>query len=1277
MPNKKMKKAKALRRATPKNTQKEIITSQPTTKKPTQQKYSLSGFLRALNPIKPLIAFYTYLTTKKPDKLTHLFSSLLPPNPSKNSPDTLNTLLSFFSTEELILLFTLSKQSKTILTDYFAAVLTIPWRYYKLPEKKYPAVRDHLVINHLKKISRDTINANKIERITTTLKISTLLLAKTCHTPDENSSSEWKTLFTHAKKRTHDLVPESKQKVRHMLANWGRGNPVITLAKLTNYFVNETAIVTSFDFPLLTTDQNKFLNYFQTLKVESMKVVTDVPYVNRRLTAEFLNIADFPTDIIQAALANPAFCYGTLQDRDHIEAITQYGYNFVVFRSILKNSTTAVFGAPLDQLFKKNQHQKPVTLCDSLQPLLAQLPQEVMNAYLEKIMHGAFPAKFTQQYSSENTTYIETQFQRSISLTDSEFVGHIHFDASTIPPINELNKLDPRISYSIGNNPFENPSFTQSYFGNHFDTYLFNIIMGYIYQAALIIGETDRYHLEFFYTKEELIFTFKITQSDASGLHQAQAAAILYLLGVRKYFEKTSAILLSETRIRFVLPLSGIAKQEGGLTDHDAYTNDPRSLTKLLNIFIKRIIGKGLESKQNEEHLLKHNKPHPLTGRGAVEEVLQTAPLQIAPDGIAADFSVHWSFDTVLIEGSTPEVNRWIHEKICGIFAITYIPQQNQKHVLISNTLYKILNKFREKWICYKTVIIHDEDENPGNIFLALRQGSGFSTEGGKHLNPLSTITVLSDLEFMRTTHPYVELEKNLKVLGASSYPTTAYYLLPSRLTDDRELDTSEFAPNSLLSFPIYTLGNLTNGQLNIVCALFKITRSEYESLYGRALPLAPYRFLDFYLEHYEKELAQFFSSQASKNESYPIKVEVRINKDYKQSAQGNLKLPGRYFGTIEIKFAPVDTVRKIEYLLSKLKGKIVNKSHCHVAQFCYEITGVNPHEILTQATHLSQKLDLLLADLAKYEKAAETTSGSGILVDPEKLFLCLSELVKLDLDYNFKYLSSAAISIFINIVITHVSKIPDDQINDDTLRMLRKLHPESHRYLDVLIEQNRLNLIKRLMDRMWVNVNLPYDGSPLLLSSRCLTADYAMLEFFGSKGYDVHTTCFNGQTLLHVKASQGDLRSVQFLVNTCKVKRDVYYLNEISPLWAATDTAVFEFLKSAKPLISAYQHLSAFTRLSISTASKINPENLRSILVDVLKYEPELNFPAFLGEHAKIVENLLKIDITKIRDIDWELQEKEHKSDRTIAKFSFLAPVSKMAGKSDALNASKMSVTI
>lgn len=875
-------------------------------------------------------------------------------------------VFSFLDGKSAINLLATSNLFKNSCSDHLAHNIASLLPYYAdEPNKNYQAVRDYYALQAIQEIKNPKTSYNKIAGITSTL-TALKLLSNPQHNPVVTGEldTEWKAILK-SKEPSEEEVKEKKLLVAKKLYNHGFTKSYVTPEKIHQFVLQDMAIVTSFNFSILDSPRPEFLNCFQVTKEvkNHPKNKRDThDYYVARLATEIVNYISLPTKKLHAFVVKPHAhpIYAILQPYP-IAAVSNYGENFAILDPALLNQCTANFGAGLDLLSSQSPaYHQSVTLNKSAYPLIAQLSQSALTALAYSAATKKKSDDFKTEYKSKDSQYIEIQLP-NISLKQIKL---FYFSPNhTIPDLKQIYELKEDIPVVIGNNPFKSPLFMQKFRTGKINEFLIKLTHDLIYQAALLIGETNESHLHFSLDEKALNVEFKIT-TNAPSFHQAQAVKILNLFGVRKYFHEHGVINFPYTSVHYYLPLDGSSKQEGKLTDHDAYFYHHRSLGQLLNVFLKHIFSVLIVCCQNDRHWKIHHKYHPYTFKGATEESNQARQLPLFEPLLNErfDIDVHWSFNTVLIrvlanEKSFDACVRWVIKSLNAINLEKYLIIRNN-HIIINFPLEKILVHFKKYWHAYKTVVIFDDIDKTGNILLALRQSGeiikGFQFPGGHNNDPLGIQDFAYDMEFGKIHNDPNAFLRHFIHFYTISNPKTDCSIFPLGGFKIIEEEKEEFTANSLQQFSLHSLGNLDEEQITTVAKYYNLDIDQYKSIFGNALPLTPYDSVIHYLEYCEKELSKFFVKVLLELSSDEPDVYVRINNKIKITKhKDNIYwLPTKEFGEIEISGGPKTKLKLLaETICSKLPPNLSKNVKFNMSNkfFTYKVTliNINPHAIL------------------------------------------------------------------------------------------------------------------------------------------------------------------------------------------------------------------------------------------------------------------------------------------------------------------------------------------
>lgn len=981
-------------------------------------------------------------------------------------------IIHYLEIKDFVILFTVSKIIRDLVCRKLVPHLKIPvYLYASLADKNYHAVRDYYAIKYLQQFAGAKPNFGKVRKTLKLLTVSKLLL-----TPDEKKDSqeeksvinkEWKEMISILSERTRKSEWESLRRIKSDIKDI-----YFSAKRLNDLFVKKTAIVVTFPH---TIEGDTLKNCFQINKETEKKSIKE-EYFFSRLTAEFIHYAEVPTRLLQAFTikADAHLCYGTLQFIHSIRPTTNYGDNFIVFKDSIRSLSTISYGAPLDQLRAGSPlYAKPVTFEQLFFPLLVNVPKSELQYYA---VHLDQPANITYhqdtQYEEEKSRYLEVQIPSGLSLDKN--IRHVHYDAKNdVRNLQNILEMKADYNISVGINPFECHEFSSAFLREQENEFLLKKIINYIRDAALILAETNEQYLKIKDCKDYLEFNFVKITTNQPYFHQAQASAILYLLGVRDYFKKISAIQFAQTSLRYSLPLSGRSQQIGDLSDHDAYTYHPNSLAHLLNTFVKRIISIFLVSRQNEYFLFNEQSCQV----GAIEESNQTKPLNLYfMEGFRYFINVYWFYDNLIIEINADSaiyqeaIKKHVHRVLATIFdAKDLVLLKNR--IWLKQSLSIILNKMKEKWISYKSVILYDDVNHIGSIYLARAIGGAYCSEGGKNKDPFSRADILQT-EFAKSDlKDCCDLIKNLKLINisnADAVPRVAFYALPKSCAPIDCLDESEFVKDSLQKFNIFELGNLSSKQVCEVAKSFNLSAEEYKKKYGNALPLMHYSSIFEYLKLYcEKELNDFIFKLF--NKLIPVKI-VTTGQEIRVGSR-TCWLPSDDFGKFKIagnkgdldglsqilkKIAPKSSFE----LVSENKDKQEEKKH----EWLLTVSGINPQ----------QMLDCSVQQLHEIKKMRYKDTRPEIL----SILFSLHENMRSSEFLHFK---------------------------DVCISLIKNLDPDCEATVFIAIENKMWDVVQFLFENMRVNIDAVDDQQRnILLAAMSNGASVEIIEYLKKFGVKI-----------------------------------------------------------------------------------------------------------------------------------------------------------------------------
>ncbi len=882
-------------------------------------------------------------------------------------PKITNLLFSFLDGKSATTFLSTSKQILSSSSDNLSSIVESLLPYYvEGSDKKKQAVRDYFTIQSIKEIKNPQSNFGKIYAITSTL-TALKLLSNPEHKPvmTDKKDDEWDAILA-SKEISTDEIKKQKSHVVNKLYRNGITKLIASPEQLNRFVLKDMAIVTSFNFSILESKTCEFLNCFQVIKevkdFTSKQQASGVDYYTARLTAEIINYVNLSTKKLHAFVVKPQAhpIYAVLQPLP-AEPVVNYGENFAILDPELLNKCTANYGASLDLLSSNHPaYHQSIKLNKSAYPLIAQLSDQALTSLAYSTSLGKKSDDFHGQYNKTSSQYIEIQLP-NINLQQVKF---LYFSPNQkIPNLKNIYDLKEDIPIVIGNNPFLNKQFTREFQAGKINEFLIQKTKKYLYQSALRIGEPDESHLRCSLDEKALKFEFKITRNSPQ-FHQAQAARILNLLGVRQFFQKYSAISLTYSHLNYHLPLTGKASQEGEITDHDAYHYHHRSLGQLLNVFLKQIISVLLVCCQNETYWKTYYKHHPITHKGATEESNQIIPLSLVEPILNEKFKidVHWSFDNLMIEvnankASLPSCVDWVVKCFKGIgLDNKLIIRQN--HIFLELPLDKILSQFKKSWFAYKAVAIYDDKDKTGKLLLALRHDGdttiGYQFPGGHNNDPLGKHDIAYDLEFGSIRNDPVAFEQHLKQFSIIKSPSTSCYLFPLSGFEKLEEEKDEFLTGSLQQFSLHELGNLDEMQIETIAKHFKLDVDQYKKIFGHALPLTPYDSINRYLRFCEKELEKILFTSLQDTTFKDNPVNVHINQNYKtiKYQDKTYWLPESKFGDIEIIAGPETNLHLLAdtictKLPTDLKKNLRIEYNINSSINKMTLSGLNPHAIL------------------------------------------------------------------------------------------------------------------------------------------------------------------------------------------------------------------------------------------------------------------------------------------------------------------------------------------
>ncbi len=851
------------------------------------------------------------------------------------------------------------------------------------------AVKDYYALQYIQQLIATKDKFEKIANVTKYLTAGKVLAQMGAIDPKQKINAEWKKIIANKKEQSLQEEEKMQSEVISRLTRLGIENPENQAAQLNKFFLNKTVMVTSFNFNLLQATNHKFVNYFHRVK-ESYYSASDT-YFNNRLTAELIHYSAIDTRDLQAYATNADAhpCYATLQNYP-VQSIQRFGKNFVVLNPRLRTHATAAFGAPFSIVQSNHtEYKQPVSFAKSSYSLISQLPDERLSYYSKALAGDNKPEDHLTPFLEEKSKYIEVQLP-TFTLNDVDLT-YFSLD-DKVPALSDIYSLKHKLPVIIGNNPFDSKEFTKAFQANKIENFLLQKTCEYIYEAALIAGETDRAHLKIKFKRNKIKCHFNITQN-ATEFHQAQAAKILYLFGVKNYFEKESAMDLDATTINYYLPLDGTEKQLGGLDDHDAYTYHHRSLGQLLNRFLKSLISVLLVCRQNETHWEKYHTHLQATIKGSTEESNQTCELKLFDPDHPYTIDVHWSYDNLVIEVSEASSKNWVMKCLEDFLGKENI-ESHQNRILVKLSLASILQTFRKNWHSYKAVALIEDKEQSGDLILALRKSStkifGYQFSGGHNNDPLGYVDLAKDIEFGKVRNNAAAFKKHLRLFHKHDSTATAYYIFPYSGLEEVKLEESEFKTDTLQRFSLCKLGNLEEKQIESVATHFDLTVADYHKNFGNALPLTPYDSIITYIQFCEKEIEKLFDN----------KVSVHIQKNMNTVIFNDVKylLPDKQFGIIDINGDESELTKVIYFFKKNLQESILLVEKDKIS-----ISNINPHAILFfdqkfsyryQLTELELKdqVDFLKLSPEEFEAAVVKLSQENPKFDFFNAFVSRSE---------------------------------------------------------------------------------------------------------------------------------------------------------------------------------------------------------------------------------------------------------------------------------------------
>lgn len=1056
------------------------------------------------------------------------------PEPSvhkKTLNDILNEfLLKFFSYLDSRTAINLLFASKLCLVygNKLAIELQLPSEYYEdiryqfsLPlfNAKTLAAKDYFTLQYIKELIAREEKFEKIVSMTKQL-TATRILSQTgpLHSPEKHNE-EWKQIISCAQQSKDEQKNKRSEVIKRLseLTKYAEG----VSAEINHHILFETAIVTTCDFNLLQ-DPTKttFLNYFHRVK-QGYFSVSD--YFYDRLAVELTHYSKAATRDLQAFVLDENIhpCYATLQSYP-LQPIQHYGKDYVVVNSKFRAVATATYGAPLSflKLNKQKEYKKPVDFSKHAFSLMAQLPDERLLYFAKAFQGEVKKEQHETPYADEKTNYIEVQLP-PFTMDDLDFI-YFALDGK-IPPLQSIYSLRSRIPVVIGGSPFESKEFTQAFQKNQIEEFLIKKTCDLIYEAALIVGETNKKQLVINFEKDKIEFDFNIT-INSHQFHQAQAARILYLLGVRNFFKTTSAISLNEERIKFELPLNGTNKQLGGLDDHDAYIYDHRSLGQLLNVFIKSIITVLLVCRQNEAYWEKYKTHLSETIKGATEESNQTRELPLKDPDYLYSIEVHWSYDNLFIKVFADRNTQffqeraqdWVKKCLQEFFGPENLTS-HQNRILINLPLTAILHRIKSQWRSYKVVALIEDKERSGDLMLALRSDGekifGYQFSGGHNNDPLGYTDIAKDIEFGTVINDPVAFKKHLHKFGYHEPSSTEYYYFPFSGLKEVKLDETEFKSTTLKRFSLYDLGNLED-RIEVIAPHFNMSIKEYHHNFGNALPLTPYDSIFSYIRFCEKEIEKQFNN----------KITVHINREVKSVVYNkmNYLLPSNEFGTITIKCGELN----INLILpSILECKAIHSVDLNISDNIITLKKVNPHAILFPAlkSFFRYEPSNVLDDhdrLWDFFQWFESCTSMRITETQLKNILGsdMENDLKIEFFFNFSLVWQSAPTRFTKLFLEIITK--KEEFDPDAIKLIK-----------FAIKNNHLSKFIKVFQNQKIDISMRDENGNTLLHLACQRYDTCLVEFLLEQKADIYALNNDGVSTFYTAANTSNRLALSQLI--------------------------------------------------------------------------------------------------------------------------------------------------
>lgn len=873
-------------------------------------------------------------------------------------------VLPWISSSEVVKILLLSKRQQEDCLSYFLTFKAIPWKNHHglLP---YDAVRDYLILQFLKEKFENSpsIRFKTIDSLVKSLRL-TQLIQKSAPSTSADSQQKYKinTRLLNAIDTYNQTIEEtSVKKIKEKLIQLKYKPEQLDeeCQKLVHLVLHQSEIVITFDSKGFDFSSASILNFFQIRKTKAATIQDEKKfnnYFNIRLCVETLHYLNAEPDDLQTFLldssAHPV--YATLQF--FVAPVVTYGDNFIVLDRSQKNGATAIFGSPVSTMVENGTRLKPVRFTKSPYSLIAQFSDALLKTCLETDEKKTFSSQFEMQFRKHETQYIEVQLLNTISLNNPGHVRHIHLDFNAhLPKFIKIDEwIDQGINISIGANPFLCLAFREAYYSREIAEFLLKETVSHIYQAALIIAETNQDYLKLITGHKTLQFILNVTENKPQ-LHQAQAAALLYLLGVRRYFTNLPAIAFDEKKIEYTLPLTEKSTDTGGLTDHDSYSANFYSLKKLLEKFLKKIFLIVLISFQNEQYYLLNNKPHPITGKGATEESNQTKLCTLGEEKKPYDIDLRWTFDRVVIE----VISSLEQDVDCVISGISKFLGNNAKRekffIYIDLPLAELLKELQKVYYAYQATIIYEDKiiSHYGDLLLAFRHG--FTSPGGHNNDPYSWIGAVADIEFGKLIEDWRSIESHKKILGSTSQPSTIYCSLPARCLTTIQEDAEEFVPDSLLRIPLWRLGNLTAEEIERCANIFTLSTENYIKNFGSALLLRPVNSIVIYINWAKQTIYETISKLFYNT----VKLIVKINSELENISYGGVCYwkPGTDFGRIEI-IGENHYITLLQKQLQDFPHSLITQTH----ESTLILTETNPLQLIQRIEETP--VDLVCNDL-------------------------------------------------------------------------------------------------------------------------------------------------------------------------------------------------------------------------------------------------------------------------------------------------------------------------